>query len=190
MNILANNTLFLLHKKILQPHAGVIISFCNFMHIHTAMTTNEELITRFYTCFSKGDYRGMQNCYAGNATFSDPVFQNLDAAEVKAMWEMLCKRGKDMQITFTNVTANEQSGSAEWTAVYTFSASGRKVINHVSAKFRIENGLFIQHTDTFNFHKWAHQALGLKGWLLGGTSFLKNKVRTNARKSLSDFMKK
>lgn len=154
------------------------------------MTPTEELITHFYTCFSKGDYRGMQDCYAGNATFSDPVFQNLNSAEVKAMWEMLCKRGTDMQITCTHVTGDENSGSAEWTAVYTFSASGRKVVNHVKAEFRVENGKFTQHTDTFDFHKWASQALGFKGWLLGGTAFLKNKVRNTARAGLSKFMAK
>ena len=59
-------------------------------------SVNQQLITTFYSAFQKKDYKTMQNCYADNATFSDPVFVNLNATEVKAMWEMLCIRGTDL----------------------------------------------------------------------------------------------
>ena len=88
------------------------------------MNGNQQLITKFYTAFQNKDYKTMQDCYAENATFSDPVFENLNVAEVKAMWEMLITRGKDLQLEFSNVEANETMGSAEWIATYTFSASG------------------------------------------------------------------
>jgi hypothetical protein len=130
----------------------------------------------------------MQDCYADNATFSDEAFQNLNSAQVKAMWEMLIKRGKDLQIRFQNVTADEKSGSCEWIANYTFSQTGRKVENHIKANFEFENGKIVKHIDSFDFYKWSSQALGLPGKLLGWTSFLRNKVRQTAMKSLADFM--
>lgn len=153
------------------------------------MTANQKLINHFYNSFNQRDYKAMQDCYADNATFSDEVFQNLNSAEVRAMWKMLCLRGKDLQIHFQNVTADEKSGSCEWIANYTFSQTGKKVKNQIKASFEFENGKIIKHLDSFDFYKWSSQALGLTGKLLGWTSFLKNKVRQTARKSLTDFMK-
>ncbi len=67
------------------------------------MAPNQQLITSFYKAFQNKDYKAMQNCYAEEAIFNDEVFQNLNAAEVKAMWEMFCIKGKDLQIEFSNV---------------------------------------------------------------------------------------
>ena len=80
------------------------------------MNDNEKLIHHFYNSFKDKDYKAMQDCYADNATFSDEAFKNLNSAQVKAMWEMLIKRGKDLELRFQNVTANEKTGSAEWIA--------------------------------------------------------------------------
>jgi len=154
------------------------------------MSQNKELINKFYTSFQNKDYKTMQDCYANNATFSDPVFENLNAAEVRAMWQMLITRATDLALEFKNVAANETSGSAEWTAVYTFSATGKKVINKIKANFVFENGKIKEHKDSFDFYKWAKQALGFKGLLLGWTSFLHNKVKQQARNNLIKFMSK
>ena len=95
------------------------------------MTNNEQLIRTFYQSFQNKDYKAMQNCYAEDAIFSDAIFKNLDSKQVKAMWEMLIKRGKDFSLTFDNIKAGENAGSADWIATYTFSATNRKVINLV-----------------------------------------------------------
>jgi limonene-1,2-epoxide hydrolase len=152
------------------------------------MHPNEQLLTMFYTAFQNRDYRTMQQCYSDGAVFNDAVFKNLNAAETRAMWEMLIKRGKDLRIDFGNVTANEHAGSADWTAHYTFSASGRLVKNVVSATFEFENGKISRHTDSFDFYRWSRQALGMRGLLLGWTPFLRQKVQNTARKSLDKFI--
>ncbi|MFN8354117.1 MAG: nuclear transport factor 2 family protein [Spirosomataceae bacterium] len=154
------------------------------------MSANEALIARFYTCFQQKDYAGMQACYADNATFSDAVFKNLNASQVRAMWQMLITRGTDLDLTFSKVQANDQQGSAQWEATYTFSATGRRVVNRIKAEFVFENGKIVQHTDSFDFYVWARQALGLSGWLLGWTSFLQQKVSDKAMSNLAQFMKK
>lgn len=154
------------------------------------MSQNKELINKFYTAFQNKDYKTMQSCYADNATFSDPVFENLNAAEVKAMWQMLTTRATDLELEFKNVEANENTGSAEWIATYTFTSTGKKVVNKIKANFVFENGKIKDHKDDFDFYKWAKQALGFKGLLLGWTSFLHNKVKQQARNNLMKFMKK
>lgn len=153
-------------------------------------SSNQKVITKFYTCFQNKNYQGMQDCYADNATFSDPVFVNLNASQVKRMWEMLCVRGKDLKLDFKNIQASGTQGSAEWIAYYSFSATGRKVVNHVTANFIIENGKIVKHTDVFSFYKWSRQAFGITGSLIGWTPFFKKKVRQGAMKSLDDFNNK
>jgi len=154
------------------------------------MSQNKERINKFYTAFQKKDYKTMQDCYANNATFSDPVFENLNAAEVRAMWQMLITRATDLALEFKNVAADETSGSAEWMATYTFTSTGKKVVNKIKANFVFENGKIKEHKDSFGFYKWAKQALGFKGLLLGWTSFLHNKVKQQARNNLIKFMSK
>lgn len=154
------------------------------------MNANEQLITSFYEAFQRKDYATMQACYADNAIFSDEVFRNLDASHTRKMWEMLIRRGSDLDLTVSNIQADDATGSAAWTAVYTFSQTKRKVVNHVKASFVFENGKIIRHTDRFDFYEWSKQALGLSGLLLGWTGFLRKKVQQTASQSLREYMKK
>jgi ketosteroid isomerase-like protein len=152
------------------------------------MTENEQIIVTFYNAFKVRDYAAMGECYADNATFSDEAFVRLNALQTKAMWKMLCIKGRDLELQYKNVAANDTTGSCEWTATYTFSATGRQVENRIKAKFKFENGKIVEHLDSFDFYKWSSQALGITGVLLGWTAFLKNKVRKTASKNLADFI--
>jgi len=98
---------------------------------------------------------------------------------------MLVRPG--IKINFENVVTDEQKGSAQWTAHYTFSPTGKKVINKVSAKFEFKDGKIIKHTDEFDMWKWSKQALGLKGYLLGWSDFMKNKIQKQANARLKKF---
>lgn len=129
----------------------------------------------------------MQDCYADEAIFTDAVFKSLDSMQVKTMWEMLVTKGKDLKIEVSNISADEKTGKAHWDASYTFSATGRRVVNHIDAAFVFENGKIVKHTDTFNFYAWAKQALGLTGLLFGWSGFLQKKIARTAMKNLEAF---
>ncbi len=145
----------------------------------------------FYKAFQKRDFKTMQSLYAPEATFSDAAFQNLNGKEVRAMWQMLLTNAKDgFALDYHVLQETDTKATIMWVATYTFSKTNRKVVNKIKAEWVIENGLIKNHIDTFNFHTWAKQALGTIGLLLGWTSFLKNKVRTEARKNLSNFIQK
>lgn len=151
----------------------------------------KELIHTFYTAFANGDWQTMAGCYHEEVEFNDPVFAGLKGKEAGAMWRMLIERGKgNISISFTNVVADEKTGSAEWVARYLFSATGRNVINRIHAEFEFKDGKISKHTDQFNLHKWAGQAMGLKGKLFGGLPFFRKKLQKAARLGLDRFLSK
>lgn len=154
------------------------------------MTPNEALIHQFYTAFQQKDVKTMQNSYDDQAIFNDAVFINLDAQQVRAMWQMLLSRSEDMKLSFGKVKEDGDKVTAYWEAHYTFTATGKKVVNKIDAEFEIKDGKIIRHTDTFNFYKWARQAFGSGGLLLGWTNVFKEKVRQTAKKKLDDYMQK
>lgn len=154
------------------------------------MTPNEALIHQFYTAFQQKDVKTMQNSYGDQAIFNDAVFINLDAQQVRAMWQMLLSRSEDMKLSFGKVKEDGDKVTAYWEAHYTFTATGKKVVNKIDAEFEIKDGKIIMHTDTFNFYKWARQAFGSGGLLLGWTNVFKEKVRQTAKKKLDDYMQK
>lgn len=154
------------------------------------MHPNEALINRFYTCFQAGDAAGMKECYHADAVFSDPVFGRLEGEQVPAMWAMLCARATDLEVGFSGVSADDVSGRAHWDARYTFTQSGRKVFNRIDATFGFRDGLIARHDDRFSFRRWAGQALGPVGTLLGWTPLLRARVGATARKGLAAYMRK
>jgi hypothetical protein len=152
------------------------------------MTDNAELIRKFYTAFQQKDFLTMQSCYHHAATFTDPVFQDLDSREVKAMWQMLLTSSKDLRITFGKIKAHGDTGSCHWEAWYSFSRTGRQVHNIIDATMEFKDGLIYRHKDRFDLWRWSRQALGTSGLLLGWTPIVGNKVRATARKSLNRFL--
>lgn len=144
-------------------------------------------LERFYSAFQRRDGAAMAACYANDAHFTDAAF-DLRGKECGAMWQMLTARGKDLQIRYEIIHADNLSGEVRWEADYTFSQTKRYVRNRINAKFEFRDGLIVRHVDTFPFHAWAKQALGPLGYLLGGTTWLQNKVRAKARAGLDTFM--
>ena len=149
-----------------------------------------DLINTFYEAFQKRDAETMVACYHPGIRFSDAVFVDLQGEEAMAMWRMLCERGTDLRIEFSNVQADASNGQAHWEAWYTFSTTGQKVHNIIDAKFQFLDGKIIDHQDSFNFWRWSSQALGTTGKLLGWTPFLQNKVQQQSRAVLDKYMQK
>lgn len=154
------------------------------------MHPNAELITKFYQAFQKLDADTMASCYADNIVFSDPAFPHLVGQDAGDMWRMLCSRAKDFSLRFDGVEANDTQGNAHWVATYIFSQTGNQVVNDIHAKFEFENGKIVRHTDHFDLWKWARQALGAKGAVLGWTPIVKNAVRKQADKGLRSWQEK
>ena len=152
-----------------------------------AATGTEELIERFYAAFDRRDGEAMAACYAPDARFSDPVFPDLRGAQPGAMWRMLTAQARELRVELLERAADEARGTAHWRAHYVFTQTGRPVVNDVRASFRFADGLIAEHTDAFGFHRWARQALGTPGLLLGWTPVLRAAVRRRAAAGLERY---
>ena len=150
--------------------------------------SNADLIQRFYAAFAARDGDGMAACYSEDVSFDDPVFPGLRGREARGMWRYLTGRSTDLRLALINFHADHDRGSAHWVATYTFTQTGRAVVNDVHARFRFAGGLIAEHTDAFSFHRWAGQALGPVGLLLGWTPMLRASVRRQAREGLDKFL--
>jgi ketosteroid isomerase-like protein len=142
----------------------------------------------FYQAFAKRDWRAMGALYADDAIFSDPGFPKLSAAEVRAMWRMLITRGTDLKLEYRVLDETADAAQVRWTAHYTFSQTGRAVVNEITAAMTLRDGRIVRHVDVFDFHRWAAQALGPVGRLLGWAPPFQRKVQQQAGKALSRFM--
>ncbi|MBZ4035073.1 nuclear transport factor 2 family protein [Flavobacterium sp. 17A] len=152
------------------------------------MNANEALIAKFYTAFANADAKTMVECYHPKIHFIDPAFGLLKEDQVAKMWEMLLLKSKgNIKIEFSNVKADDSTGSANWVATYNFSKTNRKVVNRIAAEFVFQDGLIIKHTDNFDIWKWSKQAFGITGYLLGWTGFFQKKVQSQALSSLQKF---
>jgi len=153
------------------------------------MNNNKQIVEQFYTAFQQLDYKSMQACYSDDIVFSDPVFLLLRGMEAKSMWEMLCKNARDFSLNFSDIELlDHEYATCSWTASYTFSRTGRRVVNNIKAFMRLKDGKIIEHSDGFRLSTWAAQALGWKGVLFGWTGFMKRGIQKNARRNLAYFM--
>ena len=125
------------------------------------MDANAQLIHTFYAAFQQRDYQTMNSCYSQDIVFFDPAFELLRGDEVRSMWKMLCTNARDFSLEFDQIQAlDHEYYTCNWVASYTFSKTGRRVVNRIRAHMRLENGRITEHSDAFSLHQWSKQALG------------------------------
>ena len=153
------------------------------------MTDNDTLVRDLYDAMNRHDGEAMANLYEPDGRFSDPAFGELTGEEAGDMWRMLTGRAEDLRVELAEHETQGDTGSARWIARYTFTRTGRPVVNDVRAAFRFHDGRIAEHDDSFSFWGWARQALGPAGLILGlpGMSGI---VQRRARQDLDEFRKR
>lgn len=157
------------------------------------MHPNEQLLRQFYTALQNKDYEGIKAIYHPDIKFWDNAFGQLRGNRAGAMWHMLLSNVSEespLEFRFANIKADDTQGSGELEAFYNFSLTGRAVHNKIRGTFQFQNGKIIRQRDEFNFWRWARQAFGLTGLLLGWTPFFKQKFQREVNKRLDKFMAK
>ncbi len=155
------------------------------------MKPTEQVAITYFEGFKNKNPEQMNALYKPDVDgiFNDPVFQNLNTHQVQSMWSMLLRGSKDLTSTYKIVEVTDTSVTVEWEAHYTYSATGRKVVNNVRSVLQIENGLIVKQIDTFDLSKWTGQALPpvvaqLFAWFPDLT------IRKLAKKTLNGYIEK
>lgn len=156
----------------------------------TRIENNEQLLNDFYSAFQRRDAQTMAGHYHQQARFSDPAFGSLNRDEVALMWQMLCRSSKDLQVEYQIQDVSESSAHVNWEAFYSYGKSKRSVHNRVMATFEFKDDKIIRHHDVFSLWKWARQAMGYNGLLIGWTKFFRNRLQQQSRSMLQRFLAK
>lgn len=150
----------------------------------------EKVANNFYSAFQQKNANGMIECYHQDLQFEDPAFGKLSYAQTCGMWKMLCESAKDLSIEYSILKSEDNYVEVRWIAEYSFSKTGKFVHNEIIAQLMFRDGKIIQHTDNFDLFKWAKQAMGLQGWLIGSTPFFRKKLQQQTNYQLAKYMQK
>ena len=151
------------------------------------MHSNEQLLTKLFSCLNAHDPIGMAECYADDATFQDIAFTLTNKKQIRAMWSMACSDSKtgvksDIAATVKELSANDSTGRVVVIDDYTFRDTGRKVHNQIVSAFEFRGGKITKQTDDCDAAAWARQAFGgFKGFVAGHIGFVR---RSKAMKKL------
>ncbi|MEZ5173735.1 MAG: nuclear transport factor 2 family protein [Bacteroidia bacterium] len=148
----------------------------------------QEIASEFYKAFAAANPEGMLHLYDPNITFSDPVFGILKAEQVFAMWRMLVRPGVDIRFSEPKVSGDRVI--VAWEARYTYTPTGRKVLNKVKAAMTIKDGKNYRASRHGSLWRWSAQAPGATGYLLGWSPVVKRKIHSMANARLRVFMEK
>jgi hypothetical protein len=100
---------------------------------------------------------------------------------------MLCRQAGSLDVTSSDIQADDTHGSAHWCATYLFGKQKRLVKNSIAARFDFQDGKIIRHEDQFNFWRWSRMALGPLGLVLGWHPRVKKKISEQALRNLTGF---
>jgi hypothetical protein len=136
------------------------------------MHDNERLIAGLFEALNKHDHIAIAKYYAENAYFEDIAFNLRGRKEIHAMWHLIC--ATDISVTVEALSASGSSGKVTVIEKYTFTDTGRPVVNKIEGRFVFRDGLIMEHHDTCDPLAWARQAFGgVKGELAGRLGFLR-----------------
>lgn len=141
----------------------------------------------FYSAMNNRDAATMNALYAPDATFSDPVFPQLAGAEIQTMWSMLMRGAQNFSVRHEILDCDGSRAHVKWVATYTFSQTGRRVVNAVETRMTFANGKIITQVDDFDFYLWTRQALGWPGLLFGWTTWFQRTLQRKTRAKIARF---
>ncbi|MDQ2870776.1 MAG: nuclear transport factor 2 family protein [Acidobacteriota bacterium] len=136
------------------------------------------VLTAFFDALARRDGDAVAALYAPDARFEDEIFR-LDGADVPKMWRALLHGSKTLEVSYTIARAGSGSGTVEWTARYTYPGGG-PVVNVILSELDLAGGTIVRQRDRFDFPRWAAQALGRPGRLLGGFEWFRRAVSRKA----------
>jgi hypothetical protein len=144
------------------------------------------LMEKLYSALRDGDPNAAASCYTDDAHFQDIAFSLHGRESIHQMWRLVSSR--NVEVTFDSLAADDRRGEGHWVACYTFSDTGRRVVNDIHSRFSFREGLIVDYRDECDALSWAIQAYPFpKNILVGLVGPLR---RFDARRRLEEFIRK
>lgn len=129
------------------------------------MHPHEALVRRFFERLAARDAPGAAACYHADIFYSDPLFPRLRGAAAGELWRMRLEALESLEIRLEEAQGDADGAHAVWSLLY---AQGpRTVAVRVRSMFGFRDGRISRHDDHFSFWRWAAQAYGARGAMLG-----------------------
>jgi len=139
------------------------------------MANEKQLVETLFTSLQALNHEVMAACYHEAATFSDIAFQLQGRKQIHAMWHMICQKGINVQVQ--SIQAAGDSVRARIVDTYTFSDTGRQVVNSIESTFEFRDRLIRVQRDVCDPLDWSRQAFGgIKGELVGRSGWLRRRA--------------
>ena len=135
-------------------------------------------VYNYYSAFRKLNADAMINCYSNSIIYKDPLFGILQSEDVFIKTKMLCDilRNSEFKLKLISNSKIEDVIVVHWEADLLFGKKKREIICQIKSEFIVERETITSHTDDFSINNLAVQATGLKGSIVGSTSFFKRKL--------------
>lgn len=125
-----------------------------------AVKTPAEVVTSFYEAFVKQDMKALEPHYAKDVKFRDEIFRFDDRDGTMGMWSRILRDPKT-KLSFELKSVEGDVVTGHWKADY--EVFGRKVHNEIDTRMVVKDGKIVEHRDSFDWDKWAKQALPAGG---------------------------
>lgn len=153
------------------------------------MSSNRELIEKFYQSFQNRDFEAMDNCYDDNIVYFDPLYHFLNGSNVKFMWKFRYANTNHFNLDFEQIkTDDEEYFTIEYRIRYVSEETGNVVDQSIKSYIRISSGKISEHSEAFSIHQWSSMVYGGIAKLIGWNRFYQNRLKKNARKKLLNFI--
>ena len=150
------------------------------------MHPNAQLIESLYSAIRDNEPNRAAACYSESARYEDIAFRLEGRKSISDMWRLVCSR--EVKVVFDSIVADDNQGTGHWVFRYTFSETGKQVVNDMHSHFSFRDGLIVDHHDKGDAVSWAKQAYFFpKSFLVGHIGPLR---RFGARKKLEEFIQK
>jgi len=147
------------------------------------VSINTEKVKEFYEALSRNDYEALIRLYHPDATYTDELF-SFKGKEIHALWYAATRPAMKLEVECLAIEEVNDRVQTKWKMGYTLDVINSRIELEEIGIFVFEGEKIMEHSDEYNFREWCTQAFGIIGTLLGWSSWLRNRVRKQARKSV------
>ena len=160
--------------------------------------TNKEIATKFFDCYQRHDYAGMQSCLDPEVQFDDLAFKGIRGVEVLAMWRWFCeksdRRKEPVAVPVFKISRAEgECVTVRYRVQYALrdnpEAKRREVDYEIDAHLTFRNGRIEKHRDesTISQFAFARMAVGFPACLAALTPLFRWKLRSQSIEKLYQY---